>query len=219
MLTVNCLTAQIHEFGVFAGGSNFIGDVGKTDFISPNKFAVGALYKWNRSPRFSWRISATQTTVFANDNFSEVSGRTERGYRFRNQITDITAGFEFNFFNFNLHEPGFKSTPYVHLGLSYFLSDNLYVDSTGEYKSYGSRSGGIAIPMVVGLKFRMSRHFILGIETGPRYTFKDDIDGSKPRSSSLSHLTFGNPNSNDWYVFTGATLTYTFGIKPCYCKD
>ncbi|MDX1317352.1 MAG: DUF6089 family protein, partial [Xanthomarina gelatinilytica] len=22
---------------------------------------------------------------------------------------------------------------------------------------------------------------------------------------------------NDWYMFTGVTLTYTFGRKPCYC--
>ena len=38
--------AQIFEIGVFAGGSNFIGDVGATDYISPNQLAIGGLYKW-----------------------------------------------------------------------------------------------------------------------------------------------------------------------------
>ena len=33
--------AQIFEIGVFAGGSNFIGDVGATNYISPNQFANG----------------------------------------------------------------------------------------------------------------------------------------------------------------------------------
>ena len=42
--------AQIYEVGVFAGGSNFIGDVGATDYISPNQGAFGAIFKWNRSP-------------------------------------------------------------------------------------------------------------------------------------------------------------------------
>ena len=29
--------SQIYEIGVFVGGSNFIGDVGATNYISPNQ--------------------------------------------------------------------------------------------------------------------------------------------------------------------------------------
>ena len=49
-------TAQIFEVGVFAGGSNFIGDVGATQFVNPNKLAFGGLFKWNRrySVRDEW---------------------------------------------------------------------------------------------------------------------------------------------------------------------
>jgi len=25
-------------------------------------------------------------------------------------------------------------------------------------------------------------------------------------------------NNNDWYTFSGVTVTYTFGRKPCYCS-
>jgi Domain of unknown function (DUF6089) len=35
--------AQIHEIGVFAGGNNYIGDVGPTNYIKPNEFAFGLL--------------------------------------------------------------------------------------------------------------------------------------------------------------------------------
>ena len=45
----NILNAQIHEIGVFIGGSNFIGDVGKTNYVSPNELAVGILYKWKQN--------------------------------------------------------------------------------------------------------------------------------------------------------------------------
>ncbi len=45
------LQAQINELGVFIGGSNFVGDVGSTTYINPDKPAIGILYKWNRSPR------------------------------------------------------------------------------------------------------------------------------------------------------------------------
>ena len=37
-------------------------------------------------------------------------------------------------------------------------------------------------------------------------------------SKELEQFSFGNTNSNDWYVFTGFTLTYTFGQRPCYCN-
>jgi hypothetical protein len=45
----------------------------------------------------------------------------------------------------------------------------------------------------------------------------DNLDGSNPKNKILSPLKFGDLNSNDWYVFSGITLTYTFGNEPCYC--
>ena len=63
----------------------------------------------------------------------------------------------------------------------------------------------------------MTKNLIIGFEIAPRYTFADDIDGSFPKNDGLKPLRFGNINSNDWYVFSGFTLTYTFGRKPCFC--
>jgi hypothetical protein len=57
------LNAQINEIGVFLGGSNFVGDVGSTTYIAPEKPAFGILYKWNRSPRHSYRFSFTQSNM------------------------------------------------------------------------------------------------------------------------------------------------------------
>ena len=49
--------------------------------------------------------------------------------------------------------------------------------------------------------------------------FSDDLDGSNSNNDDVDPAyQFGNPNSNDWYNFTGFTLTYTFGRKPCYCN-
>ena len=50
---LNLLNSQIYEVGIFTGGSNFIGDVGSTTFVSPEKFTFGGLFRWNRSPRHS----------------------------------------------------------------------------------------------------------------------------------------------------------------------
>jgi long-subunit fatty acid transport protein len=207
--------AQIHEFGVFVGGSNYIGDIGPTDYIAPSELALGLMYKWNRSPRHSWRASYTYGKISSNDADSDVSGRKQRGYEFENSVKELSLGLEFNFFDFNLHEPDLKMTPYVYSGLSYFRYDEKRIENGRVYTEDGT--GGLAIPMVVGIKTNIIENFIIGFEVGARYTFTDNLDGSN--HPDYEELSFGNLESNDWYVFTGFTLTYTFGNKPCYCAN
>jgi hypothetical protein len=73
--------------------------------------------------------------------------------------------------------------------------------------------------MVLGYKMAVADHFVLALEVGARYTFSDEIDGSVPDTKeNIERLSFGNVNNNDWYTFTGITLTYTFGRNPCYCN-
>ena len=214
---MSSLEAQIHEIGVFAGGSNFIGDVGKTDYISPDKVAFGILYKWNKSPRHSYRFSYMQSQISGYDSQSRQRSRELRGYKFQNDIKEFSAGLEFNFFDFNLHEFGQKVTPYIYTGVTYFIYDQLFRLPGETKKDY--TDGSLAIPMTVGVKANIGKHFVLGAEVGARYTFTDNIDGSNPDNENLQSLKFGNINNNDWYVFSGITLTYTFGEKPCYCAD
>lgn len=214
---MNFLNAQIHEVGVFLGGSNFIGDVGKTNYVSPNEVAFGLLYKWNKSPRHSYRVSYTQTELSANDLDSEVPGRYLRGYEFKNSIKELSVGLEFDFFDFNLHDGKRKVTPYVYSGLTYFSYEELFYVNGIVKKDYVEST--FAIPMTVGVKSNIFDHWVLGIEVGARYTFTDNLDGSNPTNKNLEPLKFGNINSNDWYVFSGITLTYTFGNKPCYCAE
>src|SRR5690554_1193415 len=119
-LFVNVALAQIHEVGIFVGGSNFVGDVGKEKYISPNSLALGGIYKWNKSTRHSWRFSIMHSNLKINDAKASSSARQQRDYALENKVTELSAGLEFNFFEFNLHELGFKITPYVHTGISYF---------------------------------------------------------------------------------------------------
>ena len=212
------MNAQINEFGVFLGGSNFIGDVGKTNYISPNEVAFGILYKWNKSPRHSYRFSYMQSNITGKDVDSNEPKRELRGYQFKNNIKEISAGLEFNFFDFNLHEILRKKyTPYVHTGISYFIYNELFIVN-GETRN-DKTSGTFAIPITVGVKSNVFNSFIVGFEVGARYTFTDNIDGSNPKNKNLEQFKFENINSKDWYVFTGFTVTYTFGEKPCYCAD
>lgn len=206
--------AQIHEVGVFLGGSNYIGDIGPTTYISPNEPAIGVLYKWNKSPRHSYRFSYTQSKITSNDLDSKEVSRYQREYRFENNLKEVSLGLEFNFFDFNLHESSRKISPYVASGLSYFLAKYTLTDLKTDTSVRGrtERRKSIALPIIIGVKSNISPRLVLALETGARYTLTDNIDGS-------FNQNFGNINNNDWYLFTGATLTYTFGNKPCYCAE
>jgi hypothetical protein len=211
------MSAQIHELGVFVGLSNFVGDVGRTNYIHPNKPALGILYKWNKSPRHSYRISYTQTNLRGNDLISKEASRYLRGYNFNNNVKELTLGLEFNFFDFNLHKSERKVTPYLFSGISYFKYDELYIDAGETFKEKNENS--FAIPLNLGIKSNINPYIVLGLEIGARFTFTDNIDGSNPKNESFKTLRFGNINNNDVYLFSGLTLTYTFGETPCYCAE
>jgi hypothetical protein len=209
---------QIHEIGIYAGGSNFIGDIGATKYISPNQPAVGGIYKWNRSPRHSFRISLIATDLEGLDSESDDPRRKQRDYSFKNNIVELSAGIEFTFLDFNLHEVGNKSTPYLFTGISFANFENYYFNNGGVRVYENTNSNAYGIPMVLGFKTTITEKLIFAIEIGARYTFTDELDGSVPDTKNLiDNYSIGNTNNNDWYVFTGATITYTFGRKPCYC--
>ncbi len=211
------IVAQIHELGIWAGGSNYIGDVGSTSFIKPNEIAYGIIYKWNRSPRYAWRFSYIQSRITAQDSKATENARIQRDLSFDNIIKELALGMEFNFFDFNLHDFTNKFTPYIYTGVAYTNYNEKYFTNGRALKE--SSRGTFAIPMIIGMKTNITKNYIVGLEAGARYTFTDNLDGSNPKNEQFKTVRFANLDSKDWYVFTGVTLTYTFGEKPCYCRN
>ena len=206
--------AQMYEVGGFAGGANNIGDVGRTNYILPSNIAYGGLFKWNKSKRYSWRASVIYGKFKADDSKSSISSRRQRGFVVDNSILEASAGLEFNFVEYNLHKIGPAFTPYLYTGVTYARYRYNYFDA-GQLIVTDQRDGTFAIPMTLGFKMRVSQMFIIGAEVGARYTFSDNLDASNPEGSNFEQFQFGNIFSDDWYVFSGITFTYTFGRVPC----
>lgn len=211
--------SQTYEVGGLLGGMNYIGDIGSTTYINPNTIGFGGLFKWNRSERHSFRGSILLAKIKGDDTKSDEARRTIRGYSFENSLLEISAGIEYTFWEFNMYSGELVSTPYLYTGLTYMRYNALYKRPSNLIVEY-DKAGSVAIPMVVGYKAAIGGQMVLGFEIGARYTFTDDLDGSNPVNEFAKDdsLKFGNINSNDWYVFTGVTLTFTFGRKPCYCN-
>lgn len=209
------LQAQMFEVGLFAGGANNIGDIGRTNYVLPSGTAYGGLFKWNKSKRYAWRASIIKGSFVADDSKASKSSRQQRGYRYENAVLEYSLGLEFNFVEYNLHKLGPAFTPYLYTGITHFKYNSDYIDLNGRVRNSNEKDGSFAIPMTVGVKLRISQLLILGFEIGARYTFTDNLDASNPQSLSLEQFRVGNILSKDWYVFSGITFTYTFGRKPC----
>jgi len=219
------VSAQRYELGIMGGGANMIGDVGSTQYINPDSPAAGILFRWNNSMRYAWRASLIHSNLRAEDRLSNDPYRKLRGYTAQNSLTSLSLGLEFNYRNFNLHRFGGQWSPYLFSGVTIYQS-NAEVTNPNNivepyFNSYDeiSSSKGLAIPLGIGVKWRPKTYLVFGLESTLHATFTDNLDGSNPDNHKFANPNpgdyFGNPNSQDWFLWTGLTLTYTFGQKPC----
>ncbi|CAM1344867.1 type IX secretion system protein PorG [Tenacibaculum amylolyticum] len=209
--TTSITFSQIHEVGFFVGGSNFIGDIGRTNYLFPNEFAGGLVYKYNLNPRMALRGTYTALPISGADADSDNLFRQQRNFSFTNTLHEFAAGIEYNFFEYNIRELGQTFTPYILAEVAAFnYKAPASVNASGAVQFTNEFS--MSIPLGVGIKGRISDHLAFAFESAIRLTFNDELDYSTDRIASLN---FGG-GGNDFYTFTGFSLVYTFGRPPCY---
>ena len=231
---LNHLQSQDNEIGLFFGGTNYIGDVGPTTFINPfskdnisgdrqdmSKGVFGIIYRKNLSNRIGIRLGFNYAEIQSSDFWKgSANYRIERGKFFKNNLHEFHIGLDFNFLEFETSSNDFEFTPYIHSGVSFFRYDALhYPIGINEAQSYG-KDNDVALPITVGLKIKPLNSFVIGIEISAKHSFTENLDGSYPDfkdSSIYSQRPFGSNLSQDWYVYSGITLTYLFGNYECDC--
>ncbi|MDG1528948.1 MAG: DUF6089 family protein [Polaribacter sp.] len=203
--------SQINEIGVFIGGSNYIGDVGKSNYINPNNIAGGLIYKYNVNPRIALRGTLSFLSISGDDAKSSNLVRVNRSFNFTNSIKEVAVGIEYNFFEYDMTSEDKIYTPYILLEVAAFGYDSVESEITpGQYNLNTKISYGI--PFGLGFKGRLAEKIGFSLETRVRYTFTDDLDYT---TNKIPSLNFGG-NSNDWYMFTGISIVYAFGRPACY---
>lgn len=260
--------AQRHEIGIFAGGANVIGDIGRSNYINPMPvsydkgsvtdripYALGVLYRFNFNSYMGIRASVMFSRAVGADWVAPEQYKKARNYLYNNHITEGSILFEYNFFDIN-DEHGKKHSPYIFGGIGAFMYDELsytvnntfardengvIIDPTAidtEIVSDASKKTAFTLPFGVGYKYKFRGNFVISAEVGFRYTKSDNLDFSfanqsdftfnnepgideaeleQLNSNIIKSRQVGNMSNNDWYVFTGLTLTYSFGRPPCYC--
>lgn len=246
--------AQYTELGLFAGGSQFLGDVGPYRADLPQGYAGGMLFRQNFNRHWSLRLSGNYGLIQADDARSSFAERQERNLSFRSEIWEASLVAEFNFLPF---EPGTKMnhSPYINAGFGVFSFDpEAQLDGTwhtlrdlrteGQGTSFSNQApyaeASSFFIFSLGYKVSLGRYTSLALETSFRSTYTDyldDVSGLyadpeilREEVSELSALLAdrslsmgtkedilrGNPNNQDWYIFTGFSLQFKF--KDLYEK-
>ena len=212
-------TAQRHEIGVIAGGVNYIGEIGSTQYIQPRHLAIGIIYKRNFNERIGLRAIFSKGKLSGNDvNASQLS-RLERSLSFANDYLILGAGIEINYVKLAVGEFGFSWTPYIHAGFNRMVSQDIYFEPFEKMSRHDGKVLTLSVPFGVGVKFNFGQSWILAAEIQPQFTLTDNLDGSYPNFEKKPDARqFSSVLSNDWIIFTGISITYGFGRLPC-CRE
>jgi hypothetical protein len=200
----------LNEIGVFIGGSNYSGDIGNETYIMPNSLGGSFIYKRNINNRISIRTTGSYFGLKDSDANSSNIVRQQRGFSFTNRIIEAAVGLEINYFDYDVTSSYDVFTPYIIAEFAGMYYDIASSQINGQY-NYSNKIS-YSIPFGLGLKTKITQRLSVAIESRAHYTFVDDLDYNAPQ---ISNLNFGNPNTNDWYFFSGASLLYSFGRPPC----
>lgn len=245
------------EIGLMVGTSSYLGDLNPMNPFQNIHLSAGALFRYRIHSRTSIRVNFNYGKVSASDSHSKRAEHLQRNLSFESNIIEVGAGVEFNYLPFQLGKRRkYWGSAYLFGGIAGF-----YMNPKTEYKGelvelqpLGTEGQGttltkkkrysrfqLAIPLGLGVKFRLGKRVTVGLEAGIRKTFTDYLDdiGSDSYADQsiiatqngsiagvLSNKT-GNPFANrgnsktkDWYIITGVHLTVNLGRETsCSYQD
>ncbi|AUC86233.1 hypothetical protein CW731_13525 [Polaribacter sp. ALD11] len=204
---------QVYEIGLSLGGTNYVGDIGRTNYIYPNQLAGNVFFKYNYNPRIALRGTFSYLPISGNDANADTNFRKNRGLNFSNTINELALGMEYNFYEYDISSEDKNWTPYILVELAALNYSYVKGQNPADENIFDKKTA-FAIPIGVGFKSKLSGSFAFSLETKFRYSFKDDLDFTSEKNTNLNI----EGNSNDWYMFTGVSLIYTFGRPACYTQ-
>jgi hypothetical protein len=198
------------DFGVHAGASNYLGEIGgksdtRKDFISDIKlsetqFTVGGFARYKFNPIISGKLGLNWNRIAGADYLSTNPGRAGRNLSFRNDIIELELTGQFFFVDIPdlgrtyRYRNDFRMYAFVGIAGFYHNPKTYYNGAwtalrplQTEGKSYSSI--GAAVPLGLGLYFTIDKQHRIGWEFDWRTTFTDyldDVSGVYADPSDLS---------------------------------
>lgn len=209
------------ELGLGLGATTYKGEVSPQWQLQNQRPALTAFYRRDVSVPITLRAGFTAGQLRATDtNVTGAGGTTPplQAYRqlsLSGSVYELAGVMEYNFLDYHrrrqLRRP--HLTPYLFIGVAGYYANTTLRSANADLQADFNRSGGrlgLAVPAGAGLKIALSEHFNLGLEVGVRKTFTDQFDHAGDQAPLLV-----NPRDQDWYYYSGVSLSYTFFKIQC----
>lgn len=228
-----CVQAQRHhEIGLFAGVSNYYGDL-QTNWFPKQGYMpnVGIQYKYFMSPRVGVRFGANYTKLTAADSLSDISIHKQRNLRFETSLFEVHGGLEINLLAVDADRA--KVSPYIFGGFAIFYY-NPYTDGLAGEKVYlrplstegqglsqypdrkPYNSVNVSFPFGGGMKYFIGKTLMITTELGFRYTATDYLDDVSKSYVDMNTLFSERSKQSVDLAFRGDEVKGWNGNYPGY---
>jgi hypothetical protein len=221
--------AQKYELGGGLGIATYTGDIIRR--LDPEQIGIqGTLFgRRNFDNVWTLRGGVSFARLNAADSVRPIDPvMAFRNAGFRGSLFEISAVMEYHFLDFTHPQSQFRFSPYGFLGfgLTGFIGNGRKFENDRNPPGY--TVGTPVIPFGIGIKYKLSKQWLLAAEFGARATFTDTLDklyGEEPNIARfpdpnnpnvLSGYNYGNYSDRDWYYFLGVTISYSFSSVKCY---
>ncbi len=205
------------EVGILVGRSYYLGELNPRTHWGNGvgSLTLGGIFRYNLNDRYSLKGAVIRTTLTASDEWESFQFNNQRLASFENTITEFAGEVEFNFLPYKMGDKRHFFSPYLFVGLSYFLNDVSTTVEGFDPAPISQESGGrFAIPFGTGVKLSLGQKWAFSMEWGFRKTGYDFIDGLENRVNDV--FESGKTYDNDWFVVSGFMLTYKITREgPC----
>jgi len=233
---------QTLEVGLFGGIAYYLGDLNPgIHFLAP-KPAYGLLARYNLDTRWVIKANAYMGMIKGDDHMGRTNDIRGLKFESKITDISITGEFNFFDYFTGSRRNLITPYIFGGVGVVFFKPtadgvDLRSIGTEGQQIGFDGRKPynlvAFSIPFGIGVKYSINRRLCLSAEWGLRKSFTDYLDDvsttyylegatidpgntdevlSDPTMVHKPRQERGNPSTNDWYNFTGISLTYKFRL-------
>lgn len=203
--------SQFLEPGIGLGLVSYSGDLKRGYSLSSASIGLELFQRLNLSKHISVKGGIKRGSIKGNEKILDALSK-RRNYSFKSKVTEFSSKVEYNFLDY-FDETGKKNfTPYLFFGMGINMLKNI---EKNNIKVSGKNNFNLIFPFGLGFKYLYKNRFSLALEFEIKKTLTDEIDILENNESLVKNFQYGNPKSNDFYYFTGFTISYILYTIPC----
>lgn len=199
------------DIGGGIGMTGYLGDANNANLWHSPSWDAEILFRYILNPRFNFKTNLYVGGLRGNSADMDNILPDGENFKFTNTFYEIGEMVEFHFFNYGMGERYRKLkrwTPYITAGAG--------VTAWNVDKKFGA---SFTIPFGIGLKYKPSLRWNLGLEFLMKKTFSDRLDGASLDDPLGIKSDF--MKNTDWYSTLTFTISYEFSKRcaVCHYKD